>query len=519
MADDRQTDVNPDDRPWYAEVTRYQWLVLVIASLGWVFDIFEGQIFVASMREAMPSLVDKAAFAQREGFTDPAVINDRYNGLIAFYNNIALGSFLLGGALGGIVFGMMSDRVGRKRTMTVTIIFYTAFTFVSAFSQEWWQLAGFRFLVAMGVGGEWAVASAMVAEVFPNRARARVLGIFHASSVLGTWLAIAAGTFIIGGEAVKEWALSEQLAWTANYVDPATLPWRIGFGIGVLPALLIIWIRRSLREPESWQAARSRAAGDVTEKMGRIAELFHAAHFRNTLVGLTLAAVGLATFWGAHIYGKDLLLGDAKESYLAGVYPAGTDLSTIVGEERTSALKPFESRLKRWEMLGMFLVTTGGGLGLICFGPICERVGRRATFLFYHLGGLAAALVTFQYVNGTTPVIIALPIFGFLTLGMHAGYAIYFPELFPTRLRSTGAGFCFNAGRILAAPILFLSGWMQKGLMIDTRETRVSEWIRLKLELFPVTLNSAATLLSLLFLVGAIVLLFAPETRGRDLPE
>jgi MFS family permease len=146
----------------------------------------------------------------------------------------------------------------------------------------------------------------------------------------------------------------------------------------------------------------------------------------------------------------------------------------------------------------MFLVTTGGGLGLLAFGPICERLGRRGAFLLFHLGGLAAALLLFQGVSGLIAVGVVLPIFGFLTLGMHAGYAVYFPELFPTRLRSTGAGFCFNVGRILAAPILILSGWMRK--------------------VEHISLNDAAALLSLLFLLGALLLLLAPETKGQDLP-
>src|SRR5690348_8227017 len=169
------------DGPWYAGITRYQWLVLIVASLGWVFDVFEGQIFVASMKEAMPSLLS------------PGVSE----GDVAFYNNIALGAFNLGGALGGVLFGMLSDRVGRKKTLTYTILMYSLFTCLSAFAASWWQLAGYRFLVALGVGGEWAVASALVAEVFTPRARAHSQAIFHASSVLGTYLAVAAGTLVV----------------------------------------------------------------------------------------------------------------------------------------------------------------------------------------------------------------------------------------------------------------------------------------------------------------------------------
>jgi MFS family permease len=437
------------DGPWYAGVTRYQWLVLIVASLGWIFDVFEGQIFVASMNEAIPSLLPAGTLPE-----------DR-----RFYDNITLGAFLLGGALGGVLFGMLSDRIGRKKTLTYTILTYSLFTCLSAFAATWWQLAGFRFLVALGVGGEWAVASALVAEVFPSRARARSQSIFHASSVLGTYLAVAAGSLIIA---------NPRLAWSISLFgrDVALTGWRLGFLLGVLPALLIIWIRVSLREPEMWQKTRS-APGAAR---GSIVQLFAPALRLRTLVGVGLAAIGLATFWGTHIYGKDVF----QQAY----------------EART--LTTNKEVLKHAEMFGMFLVTTGGGLGLLAFGPICERLGRRGAFLLFHLGGLAAALLLFKGVSGLIAVSVVLPIFGFLTLGMHAGYAVYFPELFPTRLRSTGGGFCFNVGRILAAPILVLSGWMQK--------------------VKGISLNDAAALLSLLFLLGVLLLLLAPETKGQELP-
>jgi MFS family permease len=154
-------------------------------------------------------------------------------------------------------------------------------------------------------------------------------------------------------------------------------------------------------------------------------------------------------------------------------------------------------------MLGMFLVTTGGGVGLLSFGPICERLGRRATFFLFQLGGLVSALIIFQGMSDVSAGTLCwmLPVFGFMTLGLHAGYAIYFPELFPTRLRGTGGGFCFNGGRFLAASILIVRGWM-----------RSEQGLGLSLE-------STASILSLLFVVGILVLLAAPETKGRELPE
>ena len=479
----------PLQQRWYHGITRYQWLVLLIASLGWVFDVFEGQIFVASMNEAMPSLV-------------PAETTE---GQISQYNNIALGAFLLGGALGGIFFGMLSDRIGRTKTMSITILFYSVFTCLSAFSQEWWHMAGLRFLVAMGVGGEWAVASTLVAEVFPKRARAHVGGIFHASSVFGTYLAVAAGTFLIGNTAVHTWALEESPNWMRNMMDPASIPWRLGFAMGVFPALLIVWIRLSLRESDSWAEAQKTSSNTASgaydsagsgKKMGSLVDLFSSEFRRHTIIGVSLAAIGLATFWGAHIYGKNMYRQSIENSKLSEMDLPASGLSK---KQRKNALKPFAAEIKRHEMRGMFLATTGGGIGLVLFGPLCFRFGRRPTFAFYHVGGLITALLVFQVLSSPTALLIALPVFGFLTLGMHAGYAIYFPELYPTRLRGTGTGFCFNAGRIIAAPILFLIGWLQNN--------------------YGYALADVATALSLLFLLGVAVLPFAPETRDLDLPE
>ena len=475
-------DIHDDQQKWFEGITRYQWVVLIIASLGWVFDVFEGQIFVASMNEAMPSLEPTAS-----------------TGDVAVYNNIALGAFLLGGALGGIVFGLISDRIGRTKTMSITILFYSVFTCLSALSQTWWHMSIFRFLVAMGVGGEWAIASAMVYEVFPRRAWAHVGGIFHASSVFGTYLAVAVGYFVIGSDAIQTWANSLDIEW----FDPQTIPWRLGFAIGVVPALLIIWIRLSLKEPDNWQAARAEASTGSGKKMGSLTELFSSEFLRKTLVGVSLAAIGLATFWGAHIYAKNVLKDSAINEMIDSRLASDTQNSLIEAttKQRESIRAEIKidsvSTIKGWEMFGMLITATGGGIGLIAFGPLCQRIGRIKTFMFFHCGGFISAMILFNVPLSTTYLYTALPVFGFLTLGMHAGYAIYFPELYPTRIRGTGTGFCFNAGRIIAAPILFSGGWLQKTFNTGPLEIACG--------------------LSFLFLIGLLILLAAPETK--DQPE
>jgi len=250
-----------------------------------------------------------------------------------------------------------------------------------------------------------------------------------------------------------------------------SLGWRWAFGVGVLPALLTVWVYRALREPDQWLQAREAARRGQTPPRARLADLFTPQLARSSLVGLALATVGLATFWAVYIQGWNLIRELAEKGFI-----------------------PW--RPKSAEMMAMFLVSSGGGIGLVSCGPLCNRLGRRRTFLLFCLGGVVAALVLFQLLpRGPLWILwLALPVFGYFTTGMHAGYAIYFPELFPTRLRGTGSGFCFNGGRLLAAPILIVSGWMQKDLHVALADT--------------------ASMLSLLFLVGAVVLLRRRRPRA-----
>ena len=466
----QQTDSAPvGDLKWNQGITSYQWLVLLIASLGWVFDVFEGQVFVASMNDAMPQLLGA-------DFTEAAKNQ---------WNQYSLASFLLGGAFGGIVFGVMSDRIGRSKTMIITILFYSVFTCVTAFANAPWQMVVLRFLVAMGVGGEWAVASAMVAEVMPKRSRSVMSSIFHASSIFGTLMAVAVGYFIIGAQ-----------VWGEN-------TWRLGFLIGVVPALLTVFIRWKLREPEQWQQAKLRESQDSTQATGALADLFNSTNLRNTLVGVALATVGLTTFWGCHIYGKNAIKMKAEREVVAAAGLADVDWGSASEEQQAAkavALGSAKQDIKRAEMIGMFLtMVIGGGLGLVFFGTISNRVGRKGAFLLYHVGALVTALLLFSvlipqdYSRGM--LYCFLPVFGFLTLGMHAGYAVYFPELFATRLRGTGTGFCFNAGRIGSAAVILGAG--------------ILKW----------TPTESALALAPLFGVGIVVTLLAKETRDEELPE
>ncbi len=421
-----------NEGPWYAGVTRYQWLVLTVASLGWVFDAFEGQIYNITRSDMLPDLLGVAA-------DDP---------LVKIWGERFLGVFLIGGTLGGWVFSSLADRWGRNPVMALTILFYSLFSGLTAFAGEIWQVGVLRFFVAMGVGGEWAVGAALVSEVFPKRARERAGGIFHATSVAGLWMAAAAG-LAVGSQ------------------------WRYAYMLGVVPAVLVLWVRLSIREPESWQQARKEKAG----QLGSYSELLGDPRWRSRAVfGALLAMVGLATFWGVVVAWQDI----------------ARDLLERAGDASASA--------KATIAFG-FVQTAGAGLGMLAFGPLAARLGCRGTFALMHV--MAAAMTPVicwlpSSVGGYPLLLVLLPIFGFFAQGIHAGYAIYFPTLFPTHLRATGSGFCFNTGRILAAPVLiWLSAWMKATF----------------------DLRLAVTWLGGMFLLGLVFLVMLPETQGQDLPE
>lgn len=432
-ADNPLPSIEESSQPWYAEVTRYQWLVLIIASAGWIFDVYEGQIFNITRQAMLADILGVPSDSPE----------------ISRYGDMFLGIFLLGGTIGGLGFGSLADRFGRRPIMIITILMYSLFSGLTYFADSLWQVAALRFFVAMGVGGEWAVAASLVSEVFSKRVRAHASGIFHASSVLGTWMAAIVGIWV-----------------GAN--------WRYAYLVGILPALLILWVRSSVKEPEQWQQKKD----DKTQTdLGSFKDLFKDPVWRSrALAGMALAAVGLGTFWAVTVAGQDI----------------ARQFLTDHGVETTQA----KSQAK---FAYGILQTAGGGLGLLAFGPLAARLGRKTTFIIFQLAAVVVVPLTCFVPQTYTQLLVLLPVFGFFTLGMHAGYAIYFPELFPTHIRATGTSFCFNGGRLLAVPVLLISGELKANPNFELAYVLIG--------------------LSLLFIVGVAVVSFLPETRNKELPD
>lgn len=420
---------------WRAGVTRYQWLVLFIASAGWVFDVFEGQIFNITRDQMLADLLGVAP-------GDPTVL---------YWGDVFLGVFLIGGTFGGLLFGWMGDRWGRRPAMVLSILFYSVFSGLTYFVTEVWQVGVLRFLVAMGVGGEWAVAAALVAEVVPARARAHMSGIFHSTSIVGAFLA----------------------AWVGLAVGTH---WRVAFVLGVLPAFLVLWVRARVEEPESWLEARRQAREGGAKQLGSFRDLLvNPTWGRRAWLGMLLAGVGLGTFWGVSVAGQDL-----AQDYLLR---QGVDL-TAASERAKFAYGNVE--------------VVAAGLGMLAFGPVAVRFGRRRAFATYLAASTIIVPLTCYGAPNYPTLLVLLALYGFFTWGLHAGFAIYFPELFPHHLRSTGAGFCFNGGRLLASAVLVFSGWLKALPGMDLR--------------------LAIVVMALLFPVGLVIVSLMPETKDQPLP-
>lgn len=431
---------------WYQGLPRYCWLVLIIAALGWLFDTMDQNIFTIVRQPAVKELVA------------PLVSADRLQAAATYDGGIITSVFLLGWALGGAIFGILGDRIGRTRTMILTILIYAIFTGLSGAAQTWQQLAAFRFLTALGVGGEWAAGASLVAEVFPQRSRPMALGSLQALSAVGN-MSAAVITYLLAG-----------------------VSWRWAFAVGIAPALIVVWIRRSLKEPERWQHAREVAEHDVGKELGAIGDLFTDRVLRrNTIAAVLLAAAGVGGLWGVGFWTPDLL---------------------------TMVLKPFNlapDQVGRYRSMMFFVQQVGAFFGMYAYAVFSERTSRRGALLVFFFLAWAAVEGMFWTTHTFARAMIWAPILGFCTLGPFSAYTVYFPELYPTRLRATGCGFCYNCARVLAAG----APWVLGGLAQHFTAAHGAE----------MGFRMAASIVACIYVVGLIGLTIAPETKGKPLPE
>ena len=404
------------------ELSPEQWRTGVAAWLGWLFDGLDMHIYTLVAAPFVMELLGAASPA------DP-MVREKSSWIQA--------AFLVGWALGGGFFGRLGDRLGRARALSLTILTYAMFTGLSFVAQTWWQLLVFRFVAALGIGGEWAVGSSLLSETWPRRWRPWIAAVLQAGVNIGILLACLAVYALAG------------------------FPPRFVFLVGILPALLVFWIRRNVPEPAEWVSARARAH----EGGPGVADLFRGDVLPITLKTVAVCALSLTAWW-AFMFWHPQHLRNLPE--LAGW--ARADRERLVSK-------------------AFFIFIFASLVGNFASGALARLMGyRRAiAFMCFALGLSMAG--SFGVERGHVSLIyLWFPLCGFFG-GVFGLFTMYMPPLFPTLLRTTGAGFCYNIGRIVAA-----AGTVFFGLFAQVGSFRY-----------------ALLYASLLFLPATVMALLAPD--------
>ncbi len=421
----------------FAGLSPYQWLVFFAAWLGWGFDVFDGLLFNYVSPICVPDLLHLT----------PGTAVAR--GATTFWTGALTSALLLGWALGGVLFGRLADRIGRTRTLLITMLTYALATLACAFAPNLAVLAAFRFIASLGIGGEWAAGAALVAETVPEKKRVQFGALLYTSAPAGLFLATYVNDLF-----------TRQLSVVAS--NPS-LSWRLVFATGLIPAIVAVAIRWKVKEPERWADARTEHA--------KLADLFTPAMRGRTLGGLAMAATALVTWWSCNAFIPmiaRLLAEDAHQP------PA--KFVTIA----TSAFN------------------LGGLLGTLLTVPIALWLGRRAMFALYFLSSSAAIWLAFGFAFPPETRLYLIGLIGLTVFGVFGSFTFYLPELFPTHLRGTGSGFCYNTGRIITA-----AGPIAVGVIAQSGQNPIDivRWVAL------------APLMGIVFLLLGL----GAETRGETL--
>ena len=368
---------------WLTDATRGQRKTLLAASLGWMLDSMDVLLYSMVLAHMMRDL------GMKEGTA----------GLMA---SLTLGA----SAVGGVIFGVVADRFGRSRALAASILTYSVFTAACGLSRGVVELAVFRVLLGLGMGGEWACGAALVAETWPAEHRGKALGVVQSS-----------------------WAVGYALAAAVTALVLPRFGWRAVFFVGVLPALLVSWIQRRVPEPEQWLRSRD-TVGPLDRSWG-LAGVWHKAYRRNVVVAATANAATMFAWWGLFTW-----------------IPAFLSLPVDKGGAGLDIVKT-----STW----IIFMQAGTWLGYVCFGFISDRIGRRITYVGYIF--TAAALVP-VYAAVRDPLILLLlgPLVGFFGTGYFSGFGAITAEIFPTVIRARAQGLTYNLGRGISALAPYVVG-------------------------------------------------------------
>ncbi len=375
---------------------------LAAAWLGWAFDGLDGFLYILVGFPFVTQLVAAEHGTTVEAIRASKALTDQ----VTFKATLIQAFFLVGWAIGGAVFGRLGDRLGRSRTLTLTVLTYACFTGLSFFAGAWWHLLIFRFVAALGIGGEWAAGSALVSETVPRHCRAWASATLQSGYMVGC-IAAALTT-----------------SWLSGY-EPKWV-----FLIGVLPALATVWIRSAVPEPEQW---RQQVKGAPPPP---VLALFWREHRSTTILTILLTGTALTTVWAFWFF-----LPKAIQSMPEVKGWTGPQVSALVSNVTIASL----------------LVNIAGNF----FATYLARfTSYRFAFTFLFAAGLACFLIGFARPLTMRTVYLTPCVTSFFILGVFGLFPLYVPTLFPTMLRTLGAGVTYNAGRLISAAGTLGAGWL-----------------------------------------------------------
>ncbi len=441
------TDIAAGAAPWYRTLNASQWRTLIATNLGWLFDGFETYALFLTVGPAMRALLAPADYPH-----------------IPAYIGTVVAITLLGWGIGGLCGGILADYIGRKRTMIYAILAYAVLTGLTALSFDWISFALLRFFVGIAIGSEWATGSSMMAELWPQDARGKGASLMQCGFGIGFFLASLLWLFISG-------------------IGPNA--WRFMFLIGILPALLTLWIRKSIDESHAWEATDARRRAALLRKQRgaalsaedhaltrfTVADLFADPEIRRRTVLVFLLSLSTTlAWWGISSWIPPYIASVAAAAHLTA---------------------------QQWASYTGMAYNIGGILGYIGFGFFADSFGRKPVVMVYYALSLVMTPVLFLWTHDLGALLVVALINGFFTLGQYSWMPVWLPELFPTRSRATGVAFSFNAPRFIA----FLGPLFAGALIVQFGGY-----------------SRAAMIFACIYILGFAAAPFLPETKGKPLP-
>ncbi len=434
--------------PWYRSLNGGQWKALIASNLGWTFDGFEVFALILTVGAALHQLLNPSQYK-----------------FIPAYAGAVIAITVFGWGTGGLLGGILADYIGRKRSMTLTILAYSFLTGLSALSWNWLSFAIFRFLVGLAIGSEWATGASITAELWPDHARGKGGAFLQSGYPIGS--IIASTVWVLIGTS-----------------GPGA--WRYMYLIGVLPALIAFWVIRNIPESPRWeQSNKQRRAARDMRRQGVALRGEDAAIVRFTLIDM---------FAEPAVRSRLVLTFIMSLAVTIGYWGVSTFVPSYVG----SVAAGVGLAAQRWVGLAGLVQNIGALLGFFSFGFLADMLGRKPTTFFYYLMCLILTPIVYLLVKEIHLLLLVFAVYGFFIQGVFSWTAVWLPELFPTRMRATAAGFIFNTPRLISAVAPLIAG----SLIVNLGGY-----------------GKTATIIGLFYVLGLVTVPFLPETKGKPLTE